>query len=97
MFTISNAPAGIILVVTVLFMVVLSLQIDPSTKQARNVQNILWFGAINIFAVAVMYLAWAWLPLDWAYDIRTWMKLVDGLAAFGCAGAMFMLHRSLKQ
>ena len=97
MFTISNAPAAGILGVAVLFMVVLSLQIDPDTKPARWVQNILWFSAINVGAVAGMYTFWAWTPLDVAIEFRQWAKLVDGLAAFGVAGAMYGLQRSLKR
>lgn len=97
MFTISNAPAGIILAVTVMFLVVLSWQVDPSTRQARNVQNILWFAAINVGAVAGMYAFWAWTPVNVAIEFRAWAKLVDGLAAFGVAGAMIGLHKSLQR
>ena len=97
MLPLSNAPAGIILCITVGFLVVLSLQIDPSTKTSRWVQNALWFGAINIGAVAGMYLFWAWAPYEWAVEYRQWAKLVDGLAAFGVAGAMYGLHRTIKR
>lgn len=97
MFTISNAPASIILTVTVLFLVVLSLQIDPTTKSAQWAQNVLWFTAINVAAVAAIYAAWAFTPIDVAYHVRDWAKLVDGLAAFGVAGAMIGLHRTLRQ
>ena len=97
MFTISNAPAGIILVVTVLFMLVLSSQIYPDTKAGRYCQSILWFSAINVAAVAGMYLFWAWTPVEVAIEFRAWAKLVDGLAAFGVAGAMIGLHKSLQR
>ena len=97
MFTISNAPAGIILVVTALFMLVLSSQIYPDTKAGRYCQSILWFSVINILSVSGMYLFWAWAPYGWAVEFRQWAKLVDGLAAFGVAGAMVGLHRSLRQ
>ena len=97
MFTISNAPAGIILCVTALFMLVLSSQIYADTRAGRYAQSILWFCLINVLSVAGMYLFWAWAPYEWAYEFRTWAKLVDGLAAFGVAGAMVGLHRSLRQ
>ena len=96
MFTFSNAPAGIILVITVVFMVVLSSQIYADTRSGRYAQSVLWFSAINVAAVAGMYLFWAWAPYTWAIEFRQWAKLVDGLAAFGVAGAMVGLHRSLK-
>ena len=96
MFTISNAPAGIILLVTVLFLVVLAWCVGPYTKRGRWTQNVLYFTAINVAAVAGIYLFWAWAPLDWAVEFRQWAKLVDGLAAFGVAGAMIGLHRSLR-
>ena len=97
MFTISNAPAGIILVVTVLSMLVLASQIYADTKAGRFAQSVLWFGAINVAAVAGMYLFWAWTPYEWAVEFRQWAKLVDGLAAFGVAGAMIGLHKSRQQ
>ncbi len=97
MFTISNAPSAVILGVTVLFLVVLSWFVDPDTKPARWVQNILWFSAINVCAVAGMYAFWAWTPVNVAIEFRQWAKLVDGLAAFGVAGAMIGLQRSFKR
>jgi hypothetical protein len=97
MFTISNAPSAVILGVTVLFLVVLSWFVDPDTKPARWVQNILWFSAINVGAVCGMYAFWAWTPVNVAIEFRQWAKLVDGLAAFGVAGAMIGLQRSLKR
>lgn len=97
MFTISNAPASIILAVTVLFLVVLSLQLDPTTKTGRCAKNVLCLAAINVAAVAAIYAAWAFTPVEFAYHVRDWAKLVDGLAAFGVAGAMIGLHRSLRQ
>jgi len=95
--TISNGPSAIILAVTVVFLLVLARQINPATRTARSTQNALWMGAINVAAVAGMYAAWAWAPLGFAIEFRTWAKLVDGLAAFGVAAAMISLHRSIKR
>ncbi len=96
MFTISNAPAAVILGVTVLFLVVLALQIDPTTNSARWSQNVMIWSAICVGAVAGMYAFWAWTPLDVAVEFRQWAKLVDGIAAFGVAVSLVGLHRSLK-
>ena len=93
--TISNAPAAVICAVTVACLLVLARQINPVPQAARHAQNVLWMAAINVAAVAAMYGAWAWAPLDVALEVRTWAKLVDGLAAFGVAGAMVMLHRAI--
>jgi len=93
--TISNGPSAIILAVTVVFLLVLARQINPAARTARHAQNALWMGAINVAAVAAMYACWAWAPLDVALEVRTWAKLVDGLAAFGVAGAMISLHRAI--
>lgn len=95
--TISNAPAAIILAVTVVFLLVLARQINPATRTARSTQNVLWMAAINVAAVGGMYAAWAWAPLNVALEFRTWAKLVDGLAAFGVAAAMISLHRAIKR
>jgi len=96
MFTIDNGPAAVILFTTTLFLAVLMIRINPLTDTAKAVRRSLFFAIINISAVAGMYAFWEWAPLDWAYEFRTWAKLVDGLAAFGIAWSMFNIHKSLK-
>lgn len=93
--TISNAPAAVICAVTVLCLLILARQINPVPRAARHAQNVLWMAAINVAAVAAMYAAWAWAPLNVALEVRTWAKLVDGVAAFGVAIAMLQLHRAV--
>jgi len=96
MWSLSDGPAAIVLAVTALALLVLAWQINPNTRVARWCQNALWFGAINVAAVMLIYGSFAWLPVGFAVDVRGWLKLADGLAAFGVAGAMIGLHRSIK-
>jgi hypothetical protein len=96
MFTISNAPSAVILGVTTLFLVILALQIHPTSAAARWAQNVCIWGAITVGSVGGMYAFWAWTPLEVAIEFRTWAKLADGLAAFGVAISMIGFHRSLR-
>lgn len=95
MWSLSDGPAAIVLAVTALSMLVLARQINPQSRVAVHCQNVLWFATINVLAVAGIYASFRWAPIGFALDARGWFKLVDGLAAFGVAGAMVMLHRAV--
>lgn len=97
MWSLSDGPAAIVLTVSVFALFALAWTINPESRVARWCQNTLWFGALNVAAVALIYGSFAWLPVGFAVDARGWLKLVDGLAAFGVAGAMIGLHRAIKR
>ena len=97
LWSLSDGAATVVLCVTALSMVVLAVQINPQSRVAIWCQNVLVWGAINILAVGAIYASFRWAPIDFALSARGWFKLVDGLAAFGVAGAMIGLHQSLKQ
>lgn len=80
LYDLSDGPAGLLVLSSAAVLALIGRECWPGHPTTRMIGNALYWAAISIAAVAVIYFAFAW-SVDVGKTVRPWAKTVSGIAA----------------